>query len=478
MSFNIQKIFPSRGEAEADPDYRRVLAQTKRFIEYFTMVPGFKVRFETNPHAALAEAGAAPELSIAGLRMLLYEDEAKKSAALPPEKIPNIKSMYWAFFKEKLALRQHLATALCVPQEKRFAAWRNRQWNRCRAELGHRNEALVHAPIAFELSLGCSVGCPFCGVSAQKLQKVFRATPENRKLWQDILHVCRDIIGPATGTATCYFACEPFDCPDYEVFTTDFADILGAVPQLTTAVAMRQPERTREYLQAMRKKEIRIHRFSVLSLDILKNIMAFFTPEELLEVELLPQFPEAPVSSFVKAGRARSSDAHAGEDNGTISCVSGFIVNMSEQSIRLTTPCPSGEAHPTGEILIAKESFSDAADFSAKLKSLIGRYMQQEYKKTEPVVLRKGITFEKTDSGLSFFGSKELRLTFPKDNSISAEVYHRLLDALQDGTLNQYEIAEGLLDKYTIPPEEAFFLLNRFIKAGLCLEPYEREEVM
>ena len=206
--------------------------------------------------------------------------------------------------------------------------------------------------------------------------------------------------------------------------------------------------------------------------------MAFFTPEELLEVELLPQFPEAPVSSFVKAGRARSSDAHAGEDNGTISCVSGFIVNMSEQSIRLTTPCPSGEAHPTGEILIAKESFSDAADFAVKLKSLIGRYMQQEHKKTEPVVLRKGITFEKTDSGLSFFGSKELRLTFPKDNSISAEVYHRLLDALQDGTLNQYEIAEGLLDKYTIPPEEAFFLLNRFIKAGLCLEPYEREEVM
>ena len=48
----------------------------------------------------------------------------------------------------------------------------------------------------------------------------------------------------------------------------------------TSAASMRNPERTRAYLLTSLKKYRRIHRFSVLSLDILHKIFETFTKEE------------------------------------------------------------------------------------------------------------------------------------------------------------------------------------------------------
>lgn len=46
---------------------------------------------------------------------------------------------------------------------------------------------MIQAPLMFELSEGCSVGCPFCGVAAMKLRGVFRYTEEHVALWQETL---------------------------------------------------------------------------------------------------------------------------------------------------------------------------------------------------------------------------------------------------------------------------------------------------
>ena len=46
---------------------------------------------------------------------------------------------------------------------------------------------------------------------------------------------------------------------------------------------------------------------------------------------------------------------------GTVACASGFIVNMFERSVRLTTPIDADDEHPTGEIILEKERFDDAA---------------------------------------------------------------------------------------------------------------------
>ncbi len=124
-------------------------------------------------------------------------------------------------------------------------------------------------------------------------------------MWHDILSFAKEAIGPAAGWGTCYYATEPLDNPDYEKFADAFYDVFGVVPQLTTAAAMRKPERTKAYLEKAQGQFRRVHRFSVLSRDILHRIYDCFTLDELVPVELLPQFDEAPASHFAKAGRAR-----------------------------------------------------------------------------------------------------------------------------------------------------------------------------
>ena len=68
-------------------------------------------------------------------------------------------------------------------------------------------------------------------------------------MWHDILSFAKEAIGPAAGWGTCYYATEPLDNPDYEKFADAFYDVFGVVPQLTTAAAMRKPERTKAYLE-------------------------------------------------------------------------------------------------------------------------------------------------------------------------------------------------------------------------------------
>lgn len=370
-----------------------------------------------------------------------------------------------------------MAREYCVPKHPAFRAWRARQQNRCWAELGKRNESIIHVPMTFELDLGCSVGCPFCGVMAGRLQKVCRYD-EDGELWKSVLAFAKETIGDAAGQATCYYATEPLDNPDYEKFVDDFFDVFGIVPQLTSAASMRKPERTRAYLTETLKKYRRIHRFSVLSLDILHKIFETFTPEELLCVELLPQFAEAPHNMFAKAGRARQADSlHVEEAEGnTIACISGFVVNMAEKTIRLITPCGSSEEHPTGEIIVAKESFEGLDGFKRVLVSLIDRYMQQEFPKDQPLWLRPTVSFNKTEEGIEFFRTEKFRLKFLGADDLSPTLYHSVLDKLKAGGKTAYDIAGELMEEIDAFPANIFFILKKFEMAGLFLEPYEASE--
>ena len=54
--------------------------------------------------------------------------------------------------------------------------------------------------------------------------------------------------------------------------------------------------------------------------------------------------------------------AHPGIRVGTVACASGFIVNMFERSVHLTTPIDADDEHPTGEIILEKERFEDATE--------------------------------------------------------------------------------------------------------------------
>ena len=459
-----------------DAEYLREVAEAKRALELWTMEPGFQEAFLAAPEETLSAHGLS--VDALSVKILADHDTAVKYQKTPPEELPSAVRRYRAFINEKVAGRERMTRESCVPKHPAFRAWRSRQVNRCWAELGSRNRSLIHVPMTFELDLGCSVGCPFCGVMAGQLQKVCPHDEENTALWKGILSVAKETIGDAAGHGTCYYATEPLDNPDYEKFTDAFFEVFGLVPQLTTAASMRKPERTRKYLMEALEKERRVHRFSVLSLDILHKIFETFTMEELLCVELLPQFAEAPHNMFAKTGRARESElAHVAEDeNDTIACASGFIVNMAERSIRLMTPCGSSKEHPTGEYIVAKESFSDLEDFKRVLVSMIDRYMAKELPKDQPLFLRPTVSFEETAEGVEFFRPNKLRLKFRGADDLSPDLYHDVLRKLRGGGKSAYDVVGELMEETGAFPANVFFVLNKFEQAGLFLEPYEIEK--
>lgn len=454
---------------------RHTVASLKRFLEYWTMEKGFAERFRADEERTLGEVGLS-ELGEdrESLRLLVFRELADSVKGKKPEELPPNFVLYRRFVNWKLRTRQELQETGCAPEEPAFRAWRKRQINRCWAELGTRNEAIVHTPLTFELALGCSVGCPFCGVMAGKLTKVFRGTEENLKLWRQVLIKCRELIGGAAGDGTCYYATEPLDNPEYESFASIYFEELGEVPQLTSAASMRNPERTRAYLKLAASQQERVHRFSVLSYEIFQKIMAFFTPDELLFVELLPQFAEAPACGFSGSGRARSYDCEkvVKNDGDTISCVTGFVINMAEKSIRLSTPCGTDDEHPTGEIKIAREFFTDIDDFAAKLTGLRKKYFCKAFPKTQVLRLRPGTTIEKLADGIIFRRENGFKLKFTGADDLPAKYYLAIANYLPEGRHTAYDIAGELMDK-GLSPAQVFYILDHFVAAGLLLEAYE-----
>jgi hypothetical protein len=115
------------------------------------------------------------------------------------------------------------------------------------------------------------------------------------------------------------------------------------------------------------------------SVGLLYRVFAEFTPEELSSIDLIP-LNKSSLLKISATGRARSRTVHEerpGSDwldrtrDQTISCVSGFLINMVERSIALVTPCNSSDKHPLGYITVARDEFSNAADLDAIVREMM-----------------------------------------------------------------------------------------------------------
>lgn len=337
----------------SDPpaDYVRELALAKRFCERWRGDRAFREN--------TVEAMQGMGLEHADVHAL-YE------AGAPPSRLVR---RVWAYHQEKVAWRESLRqkTRLTSPG---LDAWRRRQIQRCAWQLAAGNaEAIVHPPAAFELARGCSVGCWFCGVSAPKLTDLWRATPENLALWRGVLEAVGEVCGPAAGHSFLYWATDPLDNPDYEQFCLVFRELFGSFPQTTTALALRDVERTRALLKL---SDSPVDRFSVLTLKQLLQIHEQFTPEELFRVELVLQNKES-IGERSAAGKALSrlnpETAHAT----TIACVTGFLFKMPDRKVQLVSPCPSSEQWPDGYRVYAEATFADAAELTTILRAWADR---------------------------------------------------------------------------------------------------------
>lgn len=293
-----------------------------------------------------------------------------------------------------------------------YAKWRQRQLTRYAFEAGKkRSKRAGHLPFAAELSQGCSVGCWFCSLGAQRLEKTFAYTPENASLWKGVLHALNDIFGLAEGgqQGLCYWGTDPLDNPDYERFLNDYRDRMGQLPQTTTAVAMRDVQRTRALLARYGREHGGLTRFSVLSLPQLKQIHEAFSPEELLLTQLVIQTKDSLAKKAI-AGRVRErlfkytpeqdkKRTEYSDEQGTTSCVSGFLINMVKRHVQLISPCTATERWPLGHRVYGEGFFENEHDFRQLLESMIRRNMPESLSSDAIAAFHPALHYERLATG-------------------------------------------------------------------------------
>lgn len=367
------------------PDELRTIAHVKRFLELITMDPEFRQALRDNPGDGKDIVRARgldidpTELACFGKDVLCFPVKQEEVAQLPL--LVLWRNWICDLREFRTLAREDGYSAVADP---RFNAWRMRQIQRVNSELGpQKADGIVHPIFCFELSKGCSMGCWFCAFGAEPLKGVFERTPDNTRLWREILQVAVDLFGTAAQTGFCYGGTEPYDNPHYLDFIEDYRTVVGVLPQTTSAAPVKDLQWTRRLIEMQRQSPAKPSRFSILRLDILRKLHDTFTPEELLRFELLPQNKES-TTGKARAGRTlkKADDPEStyrglrisGEAS-SIACVSGFQVNMVDRSIELVSPCAASDRWPLGYRVHAAGNFASTRDFGDFIQKTISDHM-------------------------------------------------------------------------------------------------------
>ena len=447
----------------------------KRCIETYEADPGFRERFLTDGRKTVAEPGTAafpdPETAAEGIRKICVEGIGTIDERTRTDN-PYVKEYLDTASAVSGLIRQRHAESCFRNRE--LYVYVNRVRNRCRMENGilRRQENVHYFPLGFELGYGCRPQCGFCGFAAPPFEENFLYTGENRSLWRSLLTGLRERLGPIAASSACYFATEPFDNPDYERFLRDFEELMGGIPQTTTALADAEPERIRAFLKWVGEERLRREasvRFSVRSLSQFRRIMEAYSPEELAWVELLLNNPES-AGRYSDSGRTRLSSQVPDEKRCrySISCVAGILVNMARRTIRFIEPMLPDADYPTGIRIRAEAGFDGAEDFFRKADRMYADYAAGFLRAERSVTLNPNISV-KTEDGLIRFCGDGISYRVSR-----GYVLETALKELPEGIS-----FSGLCAKLGLLPETAedlYELLNALYMRGYLIDAREKEK--
>ena len=505
-------------EQMGEEEYQRIRVLTgnmKRIADLMTCIPGAIEEFEEDTGAFLEKHGL-DMLDPDEMRLIFLSENNDYKAELfrSPDVLDRIsESMfrYVQFTQNKLVFRDYLRDKGCVPANRKVAVWRERNNRRCDGALGGVNLSFIHATLTIELAEGCSVGCDFCGLGAGRLKKVFRYNDGNAELFAGVLKVLHEVLGDSAGFGMMYFATEPLDNPDYEKFEDIFFNEFGILPQITTAVFDRDIERTRRLVHELDEKRGFIHRFSLRSLEMAQKALAEFTPEELVNVELITQYEESPYflpytvvgSEIENKDKRRRTRENAGlidealartldapllnneikrlkklkyVDPGTICCVDGFRVNMCRKTISILTPCHQTPEYPNGISETEEVIFNDAEDLRNKIFMLIEKYMPESVPSDEVLKLYDYLRLEDTEQGKALvseisgyvlpIGNYDKKADKENRPNIAVKVVEKLLE----GKYNKNELVRSVMEEDNAAPENVYWMINQMWKQGLIVD--------
>ena len=413
---------------------RAEYAECKRLMEWYCADPEFRENAVDGIRKHLSENGIAlePEMVLEGIQLIL----AGRCATEDGERNPLAREKA----ERDRLVSEHLQMRMSPEQYAARPVWHYTEVvrSRCRMENREvrRHGNIYYFPLAFEVSSGCKVQCPFCGFRAKPWSENYAYTEVHRALWREILLISKEVIGNVAGEAPCYFATEPMDNPDYEQFLGDMREIFGHVPQTTSAAAQRDPRRTRQFLQFLGEEELRergTYRISVTSLAHFQQIMRTFTPEELEYVELLANNPES-VNRYSCSGRAAANQEHLYENRGqeskgregqnrerqitgrqiceekflrySIDCVAGVRVNLVEGTMTFLEPELPDEMYPLGYRVREIVTFSDAESYRTGLMHLFRSYAFDSLPLWHPVQINRNVRMEERNGDILLLGDE------------------------------------------------------------------------
>ena len=508
-------------EQMGEDEYNRIKTLTgkiKRIADLMACIPGAIEEFEEDTQSFLGKyslSGLDPKEM--RLIFLSENNDLKREMFKSPDVLDKIdESMfrYIQFVQNKLAFRDFLRDKGCVPSNRKARIWRERNNRRCDSALGGVNISFIHAILTIELADGCSVGCDFCGLGAGRLKGLFRYTDENAQLFRGVLKVLHEELGDAAGFGMMYFATEPLDNPDYEKFEDDYYNEFNIIPQITTAVFDRDVERSRRFIRELDEKPGFIHRFSLRSLEMARKALSEFSPEELVNAELITQYEESPyflpytvVGNEIANRDKRTKTRKKGDilderlaatldapvleneirrlkndrglkhvDPGTICCVDGFRINMCRRTINILTPCHETPGFPNGISETEEVTFTDADDFRKKLLWLIDEYMIEQVPDDEPLKLYDYLKLKDTDHGMALVSDISgyvLPIGMMGDKTLpegGAVLGVKVVDKLLEGVYNKREIVSTVMKETGARPENIYWLLNQMWKMGLIVD--------
>jgi len=349
----------------------------------------------------------------------------------------------------------------------------------------------IHSSLAIELNKGCSVGCWFCALSPERTSTPLLHAAGGKERFATLVRAMQNELGPAVQSGFLYWATEPLDNPDYEQYCVDFHTITGVFPPTTTAIPHKHPDRIRRLLRLAFEHKSWVTRFSVLSVSLMNKVHSMFTPEELAIAECLPLNRDASFAYGV-AGRYREylkdhpevlaeqqrrlQDApfyneireHLNEDThaqGSIACVTGFLVNLVDCTISLIAPTHATDEFPLGYITFATETFSENDGIEGALNRVVSRGRINKLDESAVCAFAPYLKVLQEDQDLVFEGRLGTRV---RATSLGAPLdIAVLMDLLQDGKSTRQQIIERFVNQ----ADSISAAIDRLWLMGVLKEP-------